>query len=79
MNEWAVKLKDVRRTYRTGPIEVPALRGVTLSYRRRGIRGYCGSVRFGQNHPAQHHRRTRSGGHWRDLGGRAEPSALVCR
>jgi putative ABC transport system ATP-binding protein len=31
MNEWAVKLKDVRRTYSTGPIEVPALRGVTLS------------------------------------------------
>jgi putative ABC transport system ATP-binding protein len=31
MNEWAVKLKDVRRTYRTGPIEVPALRSVTLS------------------------------------------------
>jgi len=31
MDEFAVKLKDVRRTYRTGPIEVPALRGVTLS------------------------------------------------
>ena len=31
MNEWAVRLKDVRRTYRTGPIEVPALRGVSLS------------------------------------------------
>src|ERR1700719_3526751 len=31
MNEWAVKLKDVRKTYRTGPIEVPALRGVSLS------------------------------------------------
>src|SRR5579864_8317110 len=31
MNECAVKLKDVRRTYRTGPIEVPALRGVSLS------------------------------------------------
>ena len=30
MNEWAVKLKDVRRTYRTGPIEVPALREISL-------------------------------------------------
>jgi putative ABC transport system ATP-binding protein len=30
MTEWAVDLKDVRKTYRTGPIEVPALRGVSL-------------------------------------------------
>ncbi len=30
MTEWAVELKDVRRTYRTGPIEVHALRGVSL-------------------------------------------------
>jgi putative ABC transport system ATP-binding protein len=30
MMEWAVELKDVKKTYRTGPIEVPALRGVSL-------------------------------------------------
>ncbi len=30
MNEWAVELKDVKKTYCTGPIEVPALRGVSL-------------------------------------------------
>jgi putative ABC transport system ATP-binding protein len=28
--EWAVELKDVKKTYRTGPIEVPALRGINL-------------------------------------------------
>jgi len=30
MQEWAVELKDVKKTYRTGPIEVPALRGISL-------------------------------------------------
>ena len=30
MAEWAVELKDVKKTFRTGPIEVPALRGVSL-------------------------------------------------
>ena len=30
MTEWAVELKDVKKTYRTGPIEVPALRGISL-------------------------------------------------
>lgn len=30
MTEWVVELKGVRKTYRTGPIEVPALRGVSL-------------------------------------------------
>ena len=30
MTQWAVELKDVKKTYRTGPIEVPALRGVNL-------------------------------------------------
>jgi len=30
MTEWAVELKSVSKTYRTGPIEVPALRGVSL-------------------------------------------------
>jgi len=30
MTQWAVELKDVKKTYRTGPIEVPALRGIGL-------------------------------------------------
>jgi putative ABC transport system ATP-binding protein len=30
MTEWAVELMDVKKTYRTGPIEVPALRGISL-------------------------------------------------
>jgi putative ABC transport system ATP-binding protein len=30
MTQWAVELKDVRKTYRTGSIEVPALRGISL-------------------------------------------------
>jgi putative ABC transport system ATP-binding protein len=30
MTEWAVELKDVKKTYRTGLIEVPALRGISL-------------------------------------------------
>jgi putative ABC transport system ATP-binding protein len=30
MTEWAVELKDVKKTYRTGPIEVPALHGISL-------------------------------------------------
>jgi putative ABC transport system ATP-binding protein len=30
MSEWAVELKDVKKTYRMGPIEVPALRGISL-------------------------------------------------
>ena len=30
MTKWAVELKDVKKTYRTGPIEVPALRGISL-------------------------------------------------
>ena len=30
MTEWAVELKGVKKTYRTGPIEVPALRSINL-------------------------------------------------
>ena len=30
LTDWAVGLKDVKKTYRTGPIEVPALRGINL-------------------------------------------------
>jgi len=31
LSQWAVDLKHVSKTYRTGPIEVPALRGISLS------------------------------------------------
>jgi len=30
LTEWAVELKDVKKAYHTGPIEVPALRGISL-------------------------------------------------
>jgi putative ABC transport system ATP-binding protein len=30
MTQWAVELKEVKKAYRTGPIEVPALRGISL-------------------------------------------------
>jgi putative ABC transport system ATP-binding protein len=30
MTKWVVELKDVKKTYRTGSIEVPALRGISL-------------------------------------------------
>lgn len=31
MSKWAVELKDVKKSYRTGSIEVPALRGISLN------------------------------------------------
>jgi len=34
VTEWAVELKDVKKTYRMGPIEVPALRGISLRVAR---------------------------------------------
>jgi putative ABC transport system ATP-binding protein len=34
MTDWAVELNDVKKTYRTGPIEVPALRGISLRVAR---------------------------------------------
>jgi putative ABC transport system ATP-binding protein len=30
VTQWAVELREVKKTYRTGPIEVPALRGLSL-------------------------------------------------
>src|ERR1700687_276528 len=30
MTDWALELTDVKKTYRTGAIEVPALRGISL-------------------------------------------------
>jgi putative ABC transport system ATP-binding protein len=30
MTQWAVELRDVKKTYHSGPIEVPALRGINL-------------------------------------------------
>ena len=59
--ELAVELKDVRKTYRTGPIEVPALRGVSLQIAARGVYRGRRSVRFRQNNPAEYYRWTGPG------------------
>lgn len=42
MTEWAVELRDVMKTYRTGPIEVPALRGVNLRVAAREFMAIAG-------------------------------------
>ncbi len=42
MTEWAVELRDVMKTYRTGPIEVPALRGVNLRVASREFLAIAG-------------------------------------
>ena len=31
---WAVELKEARKTYRTGPIEIPALRSLAVETRK---------------------------------------------
>ncbi len=49
-----IVLEQLRKVYRTGEIEVEALRGVSLGIRRGRVRGHHGPVRVGQVHADAH-------------------------
>jgi len=52
MTEWAVELKDVKKTYRTGTIRGSGTARDQSAGCSRGISRDCRPVRFRQNHVA---------------------------
>ena len=74
-----MELNDVRKTYRTGPIEVPALRGVSLRIAAGEFAATAGPSGSGKTTLLNIIGGLDRADAGRDMGGRAKPSALIFR